>query len=290
VSRLPKSGQDSGTWGQILNDFLIQSHNEDGSLKDGLVSTSKLANSSVTTTKISATGAASSATYLRGDGSWSTPSNTGGAQALTTTAVKTSAYTAAAGDLVPVDATSAAVIVTLSTAPADRSRIIIKKIDSSSKVVTVNAGGSDVFNKINGTTSISLSLQNQAIALQYAINSSIWYVVGDDLPLSQLDIRHGPIVGSDSWLKLHASGNIDALITGTISRDVNGAATSATVVWPDGTTGAYAATAVSIDLPGAVDAYTVTYIGSTTKTVTQPAVSRDLVTGSITTKPVMVVS
>lgn len=33
MSRLPAVGGDAGTWGQVLNDFLSQSHNADGSLK-----------------------------------------------------------------------------------------------------------------------------------------------------------------------------------------------------------------------------------------------------------------
>lgn len=33
MARLPINGQDSGTWGNILNDFLLQEHNNDGSLK-----------------------------------------------------------------------------------------------------------------------------------------------------------------------------------------------------------------------------------------------------------------
>jgi hypothetical protein len=34
VSRLPKPGGDSGVWGEILNDFLLRMHNEDGTLKN----------------------------------------------------------------------------------------------------------------------------------------------------------------------------------------------------------------------------------------------------------------
>jgi hypothetical protein len=34
MSRLPKPGSDNGSWGDILNDFLSQVHNSDGSLKD----------------------------------------------------------------------------------------------------------------------------------------------------------------------------------------------------------------------------------------------------------------
>lgn len=42
MSRLPVPGQDAGTWGNILNDFLSAAHNTDGTLKDGVVSTAKL--------------------------------------------------------------------------------------------------------------------------------------------------------------------------------------------------------------------------------------------------------
>jgi hypothetical protein len=45
MSRLPNPGGDDGTWGAILNDFLLISHNNDGSIKTGLVAESQLANS-----------------------------------------------------------------------------------------------------------------------------------------------------------------------------------------------------------------------------------------------------
>jgi hypothetical protein len=128
-------------------------------------------------------------TYSASDGLWENKLISG-AQALSATAVKTSAYTAAAGDLVPANATTAGFTVTLPTAPADQTRISIKKIDTSANVVTIACGGSDVFNKAGGSTSVSLSLLNQAIGLQYTLSSAIWYVVGDDVPLSQLDVRY----------------------------------------------------------------------------------------------------
>jgi|GEM_PF-1050666 len=40
MARLPNPGLDSGTWGYILNDFLAQSHNTDGTLKSSAVNAS----------------------------------------------------------------------------------------------------------------------------------------------------------------------------------------------------------------------------------------------------------
>lgn len=40
--RLPTPGGDNGSWGDILNNFLLQTHNDDGSIKDGVVTKSKL--------------------------------------------------------------------------------------------------------------------------------------------------------------------------------------------------------------------------------------------------------
>ncbi len=37
MARLPVPGQDDEMWGEILNDFLLQSHNEDGTLRDDTV-------------------------------------------------------------------------------------------------------------------------------------------------------------------------------------------------------------------------------------------------------------
>ena len=37
MARLPQPGGDSGNWGTILNDYLLASHNSDGSLKSSAV-------------------------------------------------------------------------------------------------------------------------------------------------------------------------------------------------------------------------------------------------------------
>jgi len=72
----------------------------------------------------------------------------------------------------------------------------------------------------------------------------------------------------------------ESLFVGTVTRDTNGAPTSAAVVWPDNVTGVYTGTPSSA-FPGSIDAYTITH-GTTT--YTQPAVTRDA-SGNITNQP-----
>jgi hypothetical protein len=84
--------------------------------------------------------------------------------------------------------------------------------------------------------------------------------------------------------------NPDLIITGTITRDANGAATSAPVTWPDGTPGTYTADTVSTAFPGAVDAYHITYGSPPSNTYTQPAITRDPATGAATNVPAITVS
>lgn len=86
------------------------------------------------------------------------------------------------------------------------------------------------------------------------------------------------------------AGNPDELIFGTITRNASGTATSAPVVWPDGSPGTYTATTLSATFPGAVDAYTITKVTSgVTLTYTQALISRDA-TGAVTTRPAITVA
>ena len=105
MSRLPTPGGDDGTWGGILNDFLLQIQASDGSLKSGVVSPTNISaingptagyNLSYTATGFQwispsahshaasaitsgiigldrlGTGTTGATTYLRGDSSWQT--------------------------------------------------------------------------------------------------------------------------------------------------------------------------------------------------------------------------
>lgn len=114
---------------------------------------------------------------------------------LVPTAVKTTNYAAAAGDLVPVDTTSGAVTVTLPNAPADKTIVAVKHvIQGGTNTVAVACAGSDVFNKTAGATSAPLTLLAEGVLLQYKASGAIWYVIGRDLPLSQIDLRYPALV------------------------------------------------------------------------------------------------
>lgn len=54
MPRLPKVGGDKGDWGNILNNFLEQSHNADGTFKNSTVGAAQLAPNAVTTAAIGA--------------------------------------------------------------------------------------------------------------------------------------------------------------------------------------------------------------------------------------------
>jgi hypothetical protein len=54
MARLPTPGADANSWGSILNDFLTQAHNADGTVKDGVISASQLQDGSIGAAKLAA--------------------------------------------------------------------------------------------------------------------------------------------------------------------------------------------------------------------------------------------
>lgn len=89
---------------------------------------------------------------------------------------KTSAYTvkqADEGKMIPVDATSAGVTITLPTVAlaGNGFRVGIKKIDSSAFVVTVDG---DAAETVDGATGITLTVQYEAVWL--ICTGTVWYV------------------------------------------------------------------------------------------------------------------
>jgi len=97
---------------------------------------------------------------------------------LTPTAVKTANYTAVVKDLIPVDASSGSVTITLPTTPVDGASIAVIMINTASTNTTIiNCGGSDVINKTSGLTTYSLTQVSQSVIFQYKNSTGIWYVV-----------------------------------------------------------------------------------------------------------------
>ncbi|MFZ1301708.1 MAG: hypothetical protein WAQ27_04030 [Candidatus Microsaccharimonas sp.] len=84
--RLPQPGADGGQWGEILNEFLRQTHTADGALKSGTVTTGTIADDTITEAKLD--------TAVR------TKLNTvGGAPLVESVAGKTGAVTLVKGDV-----------------------------------------------------------------------------------------------------------------------------------------------------------------------------------------------
>lgn len=90
---------------------------------------------------------------------------------------------------------------------------------------------------------------------------------------------------SSAQARLSWAADWENYLTGTITYNANGAPTSGTFSWPDGTTGTWTGTP-STTFVREIDSYTITY-GSTT--YTQPTVTRNSA-GAITTKPAITVS
>ena len=135
--------------------------------------------------------------------------------------VTATAHTLAANEFCPCDTTSNAITVKLPQAPADGSLAAVKLVTlGGSNSVTYQTQGSDVFNKTGGSTSGTLTLASQGIWWQYKASDAIWYVLGDDLPLSQLDARYLELTGGTmSGAIAMGAHKITGLTNGSASTD-----------------------------------------------------------------------
>lgn len=252
IVRLPQPGADAGNWGAILNEFLAQAHQTDGTLKDDIITESQLAPSVVTkintiagqqgsTGPQGATGATGivGATGAIGATGASGPGN------LTIASVKTANYTAAAGEYIPVNTTSGSITITLPTAPADGTQVSIKVVAGSNNCV-VSRGGTDVFNVASGATTLTLSASGLGMTLRYAIAGGIWYSM-DATPLASLSGAYAPIAGPVP--ALYAASADPRFVSATAGRKV----TSFTLALADAGTiiEAEAATALTVTVPPA---------------------------------------
>lgn len=182
--------------------------------------------------------------------------------------------TLALNQITQVDASSGAVTMTLPTGAPKGTVVVLEKADSSVNVVTA-------FGSIRGAAStLTLALARESIQF-VADAAGSWNPGAGHKTLGSLDARYAVLAA--------LARTPDALIAGTVTRDGNGAATSAPVVWPDGSAGTYTALVVSTAFPGAVDSYKITYGSPVTRTYTQPTVTRNA-SGAATAVPAIAVT
>lgn len=179
--------------------------------------------------------------------------------APTVTSVKTAAYSAAVSEIVMCNATAGGFTVTLPTGVADKARIIVKKIDSSANVVTVETSGADVFNSAgSGLTSLTLPLLNQALTAQYQASAGVWVVINTDIPLSQTDARYlGISATAAAATKLASARNVLTNLASTSAAGFDGTAdnthgVTGTLGIANGGTGNTSGNAAGLITPAAV--------------------------------------
>lgn len=184
MARLPVPGQDSGTWGDLLNEFLRVEYNEDGTLKSSGSLAGKVDKATVTTKGdlLAATGASaitrlgvgSDGQALVADSASSTGLSWGNVATNShTTVTKNSNYTATASDeVILVNAGSGSVTITLPSATANKRMYDVKKIDASSNPVIIAAASGQT---VDGGSSATVKVQYASVSV--ISDGSNWFVV-----------------------------------------------------------------------------------------------------------------
>jgi hypothetical protein len=132
-----------------------------------------------------------------------------------------------------------------------------------------------------------------------------------DKKISELD-SNGTLDGTETTVLVQSGGNVKALLSSlsiffntsninilnwtlseafvlvSATRNADNVITTASVKWPDGTSGTFTTTTINTTF-NTIDAYTVTYVGSTTKTVTQAEVTRND-DGAVIAQPELTIS
>lgn len=154
-----------------------------------------------------------------------TPSDISGvvtSTSLTPTIVQTSNSTAAAGDLRPFDISGGSRVLTLPTAPADKSLVMTTIVAiAGSNTLTVNAGGSAVFTVAGGATTYVMSQLNQSATFQYSASTSVWYVIDSSFSLTALNAANAALYAPIGTVKQTVLWTGDTLFLG-YDADVNG--------------------------------------------------------------------
>lgn len=138
MARLPNPGSDDGAWGTILNDFLLQSHAADGTLKPGIVQDDVIVDNTISEAKLGSVVRAKLNTSA-------------GATDLgysTTTGTVTVTSSSGAPSTLPAATTSSAGVMTA----ADKT-----KIDSVASGATANSSNATLLDRANHTGNQAIS-------------------------------------------------------------------------------------------------------------------------------------
>lgn len=116
------------------------------------------------------------------------------------TAVQTTSYTASANQYVLTSTASGSLTVTFPTAPPNETVDGVKMVAlAGSNTTTIQLGGSDTFDVVGGSQTVTLKTLDQAGVWQYNSATAVWVRTSDDLSLTQLDARYvGSVTAGDS--------------------------------------------------------------------------------------------
>lgn len=217
MARLPVSGSDDGTWGSVLNDFLMQSHNTSGALTAAAVSNAgailasqmgssggvaSLNGSGQIPVAQLATGTGSSSTFLRGDGIWATVS---GIASDATTSTK--GIVQLAGDLGGTSTAAGAPII------SDNAITAVKI--AAGAVTTVKLGtGAVTSNEIADGTITNTDISASA-AIAKSKLASLAIVDADVSAISESKVTN---LTTDLAAKLAAASNLSDLASASTAR------------------------------------------------------------------------
>jgi hypothetical protein len=104
---------------------------------------------------------------------------------FTVTSLKTGNYTAAVDEYVPCDISSSSFTITLPTAPADKSQIEILIVKTATdRVLTIQAGGTDKFDRTDGPQTIYMYLAVESLVCTYQSSTGLWFLQSAAAPFN----------------------------------------------------------------------------------------------------------
>jgi hypothetical protein len=174
MSRLPVPGSDDGTWGDVLNDFLLVAHNDDGTLVTsalddaGAVLTTDIDTDTSLTANSDTKIASQKATKTYVDSAI-----TGSVGTMPYDSVSTDTTLDTTYSVVAVDASGGDVDITLPSAVGIEGRTFsVKKIDSSSNSVRVNAAAAEA---IDGSATATIRVRYVSITV--ISDNADWHII-----------------------------------------------------------------------------------------------------------------